>query len=101
MPKCYGAIWANRMIDAAFSLNERLIAYGENKSAWPVAPPLSQLSGKDVDCIMGIINYVDDAGVHAEQWEMHPRGDEILYVLEGCLRATVDREGIPEQTTIK
>ncbi|VCU71397.1 Cupin domain protein [Pigmentiphaga humi] len=39
--------------------------------------------------IMGIKPISDTASVHGNHWERHPRGDEILTLLEGSLRVVL------------
>lgn len=35
--------------------------------------------------IIGMFAPVDPADLHPEKWEMHPHGDELLYLLEGAI----------------
>ena len=44
--------------------------------------------------MIGLRRFSDDHSVHAEQWERHPSGDEILCLIEGRLQVWLQqREG--------
>ena len=88
------------MIHAPFSLQYGLIAYGDDKRAAHVPLSLPSLGDAAVDCILGVVDFYDDESVHADHWECHPGGDEILCVLEGRLLATVTRDGATEEAVI-
>jgi mannose-6-phosphate isomerase-like protein (cupin superfamily) len=51
--------------------------------------------------LFGVVDFVDDDSIHADYWERHPAGDEILCVLEGRLIASVDGEGGAEEAVIE
>jgi mannose-6-phosphate isomerase-like protein (cupin superfamily) len=46
-------------------------------------------------CQLGVIRY---SGL--VPWECHPKGDELLYVLDGTIALTVFTDGEPLQTTL-
>jgi mannose-6-phosphate isomerase-like protein (cupin superfamily) len=50
---------------------------------------------------MGVVGVTDDASVHADFWERHPAGDEILYVLEGRVLAAVEGDGGAEEAVVE
>jgi mannose-6-phosphate isomerase-like protein (cupin superfamily) len=86
------------MSSHAFSLQNSLISYCADGRATPVLRPDWREGGY---CALGIADFHDDQSVHADHWECHPAGDEILCVLEGRLLATVDRDGAVEDAVIE
>lgn len=48
--------------------------------------------------LVGIKPYTDNQSVHSQHWERHPRGDEILTLLEGRLNLTLRTDG--EESTL-
>jgi mannose-6-phosphate isomerase-like protein (cupin superfamily) len=85
----------------AFSLQDSLISYIADRRAARV-PKLNDRRGTIEDnCAFRIVSFHDDHSIHANYWERHPAGDEILCVLEGCLLATVDRDGATEDAVIE
>jgi mannose-6-phosphate isomerase-like protein (cupin superfamily) len=42
------------------------------------------------DRILGAVRGEGPDGFHAPMWEMHPHGDEVLYLLDGALDAIFD-----------
>lgn len=43
--------------------------------------------------LVGIKPYTDNQSVHSQHWERHPRGDELLTLLEGRLRLRLHTDG--------
>lgn len=43
--------------------------------------------------LIGIKPYTDNSSLHSQHWERHPRGDEILTLLEGRLQLTLRAAG--------
>lgn len=72
-----------------FTLTHNLIGLAGGESAARLPFQIPPRSGEALDRVMGIVDTTDDASVHAEFWERHPTGDEVLCVLTGRLRATV------------
>lgn len=79
-----------------FDLRERPIVFDYSRSAAAVALP--ELSRCRPEWLMAVVDAEDDRSVDAAFWERHTDGDEVLYVLEGCVALTTKREGTPEQT---
>lgn len=77
-------------------LRERPIVFDHRRSAAAVALP--ELSHCRPEWLMAVIDAEDDCSVDAAFWERHTDGDEVLYVLEGCIALTTEHEGVPEQT---
>ena len=48
---------------------------------------------KERDRIVGARRALQPADFHADEWEMHPRGDELLYLINGALDAIFDEPG--------
>jgi mannose-6-phosphate isomerase-like protein (cupin superfamily) len=84
----------------AFDLGDRLIAYDDDMRAVAMPQRLNAFDATAAASIMGVVAFTDDDCVHADHWECHPAGDEVLVVLEGCLTATVDRTGAIGEDTI-
>jgi mannose-6-phosphate isomerase-like protein (cupin superfamily) len=81
-------------------LQDRFLIYDEGRRGFTVSKSLDGLSDADDVFLIGMSDFSDDASVHADQWEIHPAGDEILCVLEGRLLATVDQDGAVEDAVI-
>ncbi|MBM3218138.1 MAG: cupin domain-containing protein [Candidatus Rokubacteria bacterium] len=45
------------------------------------------------DRILGAVHGEAETGFHPAMWEMHPNGDEVLYLLAGALDAIFDEPG--------
>ena len=45
------------------------------------------------DRVVGAKRGVEPADFHAHEWEMHPAGDEVLYLLTGALDVVLDDPG--------
>ncbi|HEX2561113.1 cupin domain-containing protein [Phenylobacterium sp.] len=81
-------------------LQDRFLVYDEGRGAFTVSKLLDGLSDADDVFLIGVSDFSDDASVHADHWEIHPAGDEILCVLQGRLLATVDQDGAVEAAEI-
>ena len=47
----------------------------------------------DRDRVVGAKHGVEPADFHADEWEMHPSGDELLYLLTGAIDIVLDEPG--------
>jgi mannose-6-phosphate isomerase-like protein (cupin superfamily) len=47
----------------------------------------------DGDRVIGAKHGAEPADYHADEWEMHPQGDELLYLLAGALDVVLDEPG--------
>jgi mannose-6-phosphate isomerase-like protein (cupin superfamily) len=92
--------WTDAMAHGPFSLQDSLIAYGPDKGAAPLPRSPAAFGDAAVNCLLGTVDFTDDESVHADHWECHPDGDEVLCVLEGRLLAAVDRDGATEEAVI-
>ncbi|WP_377355106.1 cupin domain-containing protein [Phenylobacterium terrae] len=81
-------------------MQDSIIAYGVDGRASLVEQPLETLEESAFSHLVGVIEFTDDESVHADHWEIHPGGDEILYVLEGRLLAVIEHDGRPEEAVI-
>jgi len=79
-----------------FDPQERVVGFDAARRASDL--PLDQLSRADPEWLVALIDIVDDRSVDAGFWERHPRGDKILYVLEGGIAVTLVPEGAEETT---
>lgn len=82
-------------LPVAFELADRLVALYPNAIAAPI--PLRSRSSTDADWIVGVKPVTDQVSVHGDHWERHPRGDEILCLLEGHVAVVLTSAGAPEQ----
>ena len=46
--------------------------------------------------ILGIVEARAPQDLHPSLWEMHPEGDEVLYLIDGSVKLTLERGGEPE-----
>lgn len=81
-----------------FDLRERPIVFDHRKRAAAVA--LTELSRSSPEWLMAVIDAVDDCSVDAAFWERHSDGDEVLYVLDGCIALAMAGEETPEEETM-
>lgn len=86
--------------NSVFSLQESLIVCGRDLSASRAPFCWEALSDERVQYAVGIIALEGDESVHADQWECHPAGDEVLSVLEGRLLVSVDCEDTLESVVV-
>jgi mannose-6-phosphate isomerase-like protein (cupin superfamily) len=77
------------MGEIAFSLQESVVVYVDGRAS--CVTPMQARRDTSVDqSILGLVAFTDDRSVHADFWERHPGGDEVLCVLAGRLAATLD-----------
>ena len=48
------------------------------------------LAPGDRDRIVGVKHGAESADFHADEWEIHPDGDEVLYLLTGAIDVVLD-----------
>jgi len=89
------------MAQSAFSQKNSLIAYGADWQAVRVPELIDALGNAETQFIVGFYDFTDDDSVHADHWERHPAGDEILCALEGRLLVTIDGDGATEEAVIE
>ncbi|MGE0800428.1 MAG: cupin domain-containing protein [Lautropia sp.] len=82
---------------APFELDGNLIALGGDNAAAEVPFRIPPDDPAAIDRLVGIVDFADDESVHADHWEIHPDGDEVLCVLAGRLLATVEQPNLPER----
>lgn len=88
------------MSPQTFSLQDHLISCGRDGNAFRIQKPVDGSWKIEDGCTLGIFDFHDDRSVHADYWESHPTGDEILCVLQGRLLASVDHDGATEDAEI-
>lgn len=69
-------------------LDGRLIALHPNAHAMTLA--FAERGRTDADWIIGIKAVSDGASVHAGHWERHPRGEEVLALIDGRVCVILD-----------
>ena len=70
-----------------------LVHLRENGSALPVGwtpDVFRRLATGDGDRVIGAKHGAEPADFHADEWEMHPGGDEVLYLLTGAIAVVLD-----------
>jgi mannose-6-phosphate isomerase-like protein (cupin superfamily) len=82
-----------------FDLQDRFVVFDGEKRAAAV-PVARAVRDGGAGFTVGIFAFTDDASVHADHWERHPDGDEVLCVLEGCLVVTIEGDGTRERSVI-
>lgn len=80
-----------------FSLTRTLAALQPDAALQLV--PFSERGRVRSDWIIGVRTFKDSASVHGSHWERHPRGDEMLTVLQGCIDVVLDTS--PEETRLR
>jgi mannose-6-phosphate isomerase-like protein (cupin superfamily) len=85
---------------APFDLQDSLVAYSADGAAESVSHSIDDLVKSSYDRVLGVHRFTDDESVHADYWERHPAGDELLYVLEGRLLVRVERDGAFDDVVI-
>lgn len=75
----------------------RLDGAGQGASPLPRSPETWRgINRAPGERIVGMAAPRDPADLHPENWEMHPHGDELLYLLEGALDLVLDGgEAVP------
>ena len=84
---------------ASFDLRDAMIAYADDGRARLVPRRFDRVDPDD-RFNMAIADFSDDASVHADHWEIHPAGDEILCVLTGRVVVTIERGEAVEEAAI-
>jgi mannose-6-phosphate isomerase-like protein (cupin superfamily) len=80
-------------VGAPFDPHATLVHLREDGRAEPVAwtpDVFRRLVTGDRDRVVGAKHGVEPADFHADEWEMHPGGDEILYLLTGAVDVVLD-----------
>jgi len=62
--------------------------------------PFAERARVDADWIVGIKPVSDGSTVHADYWERHPRGEEILCLLAGQVEIILSCEGGSERSVL-
>jgi len=88
------------MVSRTFSLRDTLISYSDDRRAARLPRSRDGHERMQDGCTLGVVAFHDDRSVHADCWECHPAGDEVLCVLEGRLLVTPDRGGATEDAVI-
>jgi mannose-6-phosphate isomerase-like protein (cupin superfamily) len=73
-----------------------LVHLREDGRALPVAwtpDVFRRLATGGGDRVIGAKHGADPADFHADEWEMHPGGDEVLYLLTGAVDVVLDGPG--------
>jgi mannose-6-phosphate isomerase-like protein (cupin superfamily) len=83
-----------------FSLADSLIAYTDARRATRLERSFAEFQNPDHDYLLTVFDFDDDRSLHADHWERHPSGDEILCVLQGRLLAAVEAAGGAEEAEI-
>jgi len=60
--------------------------------------PFSARGDADAQWVVGLRHVSDCASVHGDHWERHPRGDEVLCLLDGSVQVVLGSAGQPERT---
>lgn len=81
-------------------LQDSFITYDGDMHAARSPQSFAALSDENMRCVLGVVDFLDDESVHADQWECHPIGDETLCVLEGRLLVEINRGGTIEAASI-
>ena len=70
-----------------------LVRLGEDGHAVPLpwTPDVfRRLAARGQDRVIGMKRGIVPADFHADEWEMHPAGDELLYLLTGALDVVLE-----------
>ena len=82
-------------------LAENLIIYHNTRHATSVTRVIDPAFEVVDGFTLGSFALLDDQSVHADNWELHPSGDEVLCVIEGSLEVSVESSGAVTETVIK
>jgi mannose-6-phosphate isomerase-like protein (cupin superfamily) len=81
---------------AAFDPFATLVRLGGNGRAQPLAwtrGVFRRLRAADRDRVVGMKHGAVPADFHADEWERHPAGDELLYLVTGALQVILEAPG--------
>jgi mannose-6-phosphate isomerase-like protein (cupin superfamily) len=81
-----------------------LIHLREDGRALPVAwtpDVFRRLVTGDRDRVIGAKHGAEPADFHADEWEVHPAGDELLYLLTGAIDAVLDEPGGEREVNLR
>ncbi|MGE8546170.1 MAG: cupin domain-containing protein [Alcaligenes sp.] len=84
---------------AAFTLSQTLAALQADATVQLL--PFHERGRARADWLIGIRMFSDNASVHGSHWERHPRGDEILTLLEGCLHVILEGSQADTRLTLQ
>jgi len=84
-----------------FDLSDSFIAYTDARRAKRLARSFGEFQNPEHDYLFVAFDFEDDASVHADHWERHPGGDEILCLLQGRLLAAVEADGATQEAVIE
>jgi mannose-6-phosphate isomerase-like protein (cupin superfamily) len=84
-----------------FALEDSLIAYSDARRATRIERSFQAFQNPDHDYFLVVFDFEDDQSLHADHWERHPTGDEILCLLQGRLLAAVETDGASEEAVIE
>lgn len=82
----------------AFEMAGKLLTLHAGSAARCI--PFAERARTEADWIVGIKPVSDDSTVHADYWERHPRGEEVLCLLEGQVEITLSCENGPERSVL-
>lgn len=88
------------MIHPPISLEDSVVAFSGDSRATPLPRTRARRAAMEDARILGTHAFNRDTEVHADYWECHPAGDEVLVVLEGCIHAAVELDGGIEEAVI-
>lgn len=89
------------MPPTSFSLRDNLVTYCGEGRAGRSLRSTDALEGAGAVLVLGLFEFADDDSVHADHWERHPSGDEVLCVLDGRLHLTVETESSAQEATLE
>jgi mannose-6-phosphate isomerase-like protein (cupin superfamily) len=82
----------------AFTLSETLATLQPDASVQLL--PFNERGRAQANWIVGIRSFSGKASVHGSHWERHPRGDEILTLLEGGLEVILHSAQADKRLTL-
>jgi mannose-6-phosphate isomerase-like protein (cupin superfamily) len=89
------------IVPKIFDVENGMIAYRDDGRALFSEMQVEKLKEFDPRFVLGSFEFSDDESVHADHWERHPAGDEVLFVLEGRLLATIEAEGGAQEAVVE
>ena len=88
------------MVLAPFDLTDSFIGYTDDRRARRVERSFGEFQNPEHDYLLVVFDFEDDRSVHADHWERHPGGDEVLCLLQGRLLAAVEADGGTQETEV-